>query len=89
MFTIVFVILAIWFVANVSLMWFTTGDKKLEKTFGWINVAAIIIGFGVYFTATKVNGIENWFNAMNYLNILVALAQLYFGYGNNHFIRHA
>ena len=48
MFTTIFWILAIWFVINVIWMWFQLNNKTLQKTFAWINVAAIIIGFWVY-----------------------------------------
>ena len=51
MFNTVFWIIAIWFVINVIWMWFRLDDQKLQKTFAWINVCAIIIGFCVYYMA--------------------------------------
>lgn len=89
MFTTMFWILAVWFIVNVIWMWFDTNNQKLQKTFAWINVAAIIIGFWVYFGTSKVAGIDTWFNVMNYLNIAVALIQFYFGYRNNTSMKHA
>lgn len=80
MFTASFWILAIWFVVNVIWMWFKLNDQKLQKTFAWINVVAIIWGFWAYYGGTRVGGIDTWFNAMNYVNIIVALLQFYFGY---------
>jgi len=89
MFTTIFWILAIWFIVNVIWMWFATDNQNLQKIFGWINVAAIIIGFWVYFGTTKVSGIDSWFNVMNYANIVIALIQFYFGYRNSHTVKHA
>ncbi|GEO58962.1 hypothetical protein [Companilactobacillus bobalius] len=89
MFTTMFWILAIWFIINVIRMWFVTDNQKLQKTFAWINVVAVIVGFWVYFGATKVSGIDTWFNIMNYANIVVALVQFYFGYRNSTTIKHA
>lgn len=81
MFNTVFWILAIWFVINVIWMWFRLDDQKLQKTFTWINVCAIIIGFCVYYMAGPVgSGIDGWFTAMNWINILVAIFQFYYGY---------
>ncbi|AKP67339.1 hypothetical protein [Companilactobacillus ginsenosidimutans] len=80
MFTTMFWILAVWFVVNVIWMWFVMDNSNLEKTFAWINVAAIVIGFWVYFAATKTAGIDTWFNVLNYVNIVVAVVQFYIGY---------
>ena len=85
MFTTIFWILAIWFVINVIWMWFQLNNKTLQKTFAWINVAAIIIGFWVYYGvgASHNPGIAGWFIAMNWINIVVACIQFYFGYRSN------
>jgi hypothetical protein len=80
MFTAMFWILAVWFVVNVIWMWFVMDNSNLEKTFAWINVVAVIVGFWVYFAATKVGGIDTWFNVLNYVNIVVAIVQFYIGY---------
>lgn len=84
MFTTIFWILAIWFVINVIWMWFQLNNKTLQKTFAWINVAAIIIGFWVYYGVGHVgNPVAGWFIAMNWINIVVACIQFYFGYRSN------
>lgn len=85
MFTTLFWILAVWFIVNVIWMWFVMDKPNTEKTFAWINVVAIVIGFWVYFGAAKVGGIDAWFNALNYVNIVLAIVQFYIGYhGVNH-----
>lgn len=81
MFNFVFWVLAIWFVVNVVWMWFKLDNQTLQKTFAWINVCAIIIGFWVYYGVTHdASGIDGWFIAMNWINIVVAIIQFYFGY---------
>ena len=47
LFNVIFWILAIWFVINVIWMWFQLNNQILQKTFAWINVCAIVIGFWV------------------------------------------
>lgn len=76
----VFWLLIIWFVVNVIWMWFALDNQSLQKKFAWINVAAVIIGFWVYSASSHVLGIDRTFNVMNYVNILVAALQFYFGY---------
>lgn len=49
MFNTIFWILAIWFVVNVIWMWFQLDNQTLQKTFAWINVCAVFIGFWVYY----------------------------------------
>lgn len=81
MFNFVFWVLAIWFVVNVVWMWFKLDDQTLQKTFAWINVCAIVIGFWVYYSITHdVSAIDGWFITMNWVNIAVAAIQFYFGY---------
>ncbi|MFC6177433.1 hypothetical protein ACFQAV_11310 [Companilactobacillus huachuanensis] len=89
MFTTMFWILAIWFIVNVIWMWFETDNQNLQKTFAWINVVAVIVGFWVYFGVAKVSGIDTWFNILNYVNIVLAIVQFYFGYRNNSSMKHA
>jgi len=89
MFTTIFWILAIWFIINVIWMWFATDNQNLQKTFGWINVVAVIVGFWVYYGTSRVSGIDTWFNIMNYANIVVAIVQFYFAYRNTHTMKHA
>lgn len=84
MFTGTFWVLAVWFLVNVIWMWFALDNQNLQKTFAWINVVAVIIGFGVYFTGTSVTGISTWFNVLNYVNIVLACVQFYYGYRNLH-----
>jgi len=49
MFTWIFWLLAIWFVVNIIWMWFDLDNEPLQKTFAWINVAAVIVGFWVFY----------------------------------------
>lgn len=44
----VFWVLVIWFIINVIWMWFVLNKQSYQKSFAWINVAAVIIGFWVY-----------------------------------------
>lgn len=89
MFTTMFWILAIWFIVNVIWMWFATDNQNLQKTFAWINVAAVIIGFWVYYGTARASGIDTWFNILNYVNIALAIVQFYYGFRNNHTMKHA
>ena len=62
-------------------MWFQLNNQSLQKTFAWVNVVAVIIGFWVYYGAGHAaGGIAPWFLAMNWANVIVALLQFYFGY---------
>jgi hypothetical protein len=61
-------------------MWFALKNQTLQKTFAWINVVAVIIGFWVYYGATQVASLSGWFLTLDWLNILVAIIQFYFGY---------
>lgn len=80
MFTWMFWILAIWFIINAVWMWFDLDNKTLQKTFAWINVAAIIIGFWTFYGATPVDSLSTWFQVLNWVNIVLAATQFYFGY---------
>jgi len=80
MFTWTFWILAIWFVVNVIWMWFDLDNGPLQKTFAWINVAAVIIGFWVFYGTTSVASLSTWFQVLNWVNIVLAAVQFYFGY---------
>ncbi|MFD1420844.1 hypothetical protein [Lactiplantibacillus songbeiensis] len=80
MFTWIFWILAIWFVVNVIWMWFDLDNEQLQKTFAWINVAAVIIGFWVFYGATSVASLATWFQVLNWVNVVLAAIQFYFGY---------
>ncbi|QNQ81694.1 hypothetical protein FP435_07425 [Lactobacillus sp. PV037] len=84
MFSFVFWILAIWFVVNVIWMWFVLNNQTIQKTFAWINVAAIIIGFWVFYGVSHQPGaLATVFIWMNWINIVVAIIQFYFGYRKN------
>ncbi|MBB1110621.1 MULTISPECIES: hypothetical protein [Limosilactobacillus] len=84
MFDVIFWILAIWFVVNVVWMWFALNNQILQKTFAWINVCAIVIGFWVYYGMTHDgNALNGWFLTMNWVNIAIAAIQFYFGYREN------
>lgn len=85
MFSTIFWILAIWFVINVIWMWFQLNNQGLQKTFAWINVVAIIIGFWVFYGVSHVaGGIATCFLWMNWINVVIACLQFYYGYRNNH-----
>ena len=45
----IFQILLIWLLINGIWMWFKLDDQKLQKTFAWINVVAVIVGFWVFY----------------------------------------
>ena len=65
--------MAIWFVINVIWMWFQLNNQILQKTFAWINVCAIVIGFWVYYGVSHdASAINGWFIAMNWVNIAIA-----------------
>ncbi|HCD07709.1 MAG TPA: hypothetical protein DEQ50_05535 [Lactobacillus sp.] len=89
MFTIIFWILAVWFIVNVIGMWFAINNKDLQRSLGFINVAAVIIGFLAYSILAKVASLEALFSAINYLNIIVAIVQLYFGFRTGHIHNHS
>ena len=81
MFNAIFWILIIWFIINVIWMWFKLDDQKLQKTFAWTNVVAVIIGFLVFYGVSHPAGtLANWFLAINWINVVLALIQFYFGY---------
>lgn len=84
MFKTIFWILAIWFIVNAIWMWFKLDDHSLQKTFAWINVVAVVIGFWVYYGVSHAaGGIGPWFLTMNWVNIVLACLQFYFGYRKN------
>lgn len=84
MFDTVFWILAIWFIVNVIWMWFVLKDQTKQKTFAWINVAAVIIGFWVYYGLGPESGsLATCFLILNWVNVILALIQFYFGYRKN------
>ncbi len=65
-------------------MWFQLNNQSLQKTFAWVNVAAVIIGFWVYYGVTHdAGGIAPWFLTMNWVNVIIAIIQFYFGYRKN------
>ncbi len=84
MFNVVFWILAIWFIVNVIWMWFVLSNQKTQKTFAWINVAAVIIGFWVFYGVSHNPGaLATCFLVLNWLNVILAILQFYFGYRHN------
>ena len=81
MFTWIFWILAIWFIINVIWMWFVLNKPAYQKTFAWINVIAIIVGFWVYYGVTHdQSALATCFIWMNWINVVIAIIQFYFGY---------
>jgi len=86
MFTWIFWLLAIWFVVNIIWMWFDLDNEPLQKTFAWINVAAVIVGFWVFYGTPVVASLTTWFQVLNWLNVVLAATQFYFGYrpANHH-----
>lgn len=85
MFTWSFWILAVWFVVNVIWMWFDLDNQQLQKIFAWINVVAVVWGFWALYGATPVAGLTGWFTALDWINVVLAIVQFYFGYRNlNH-----
>ena len=81
MFEFVFWVLVIWFIINVIWMWFVLNKQSYQKSFAWINVAAVIIGFWVYYgTGAHSGGLADCFLWLNWLNVVLACLQFYFGY---------
>lgn len=81
MFKAMFWILLIWLIINGIWRCFKLSDQTLQKTFAWINVVAIIIGFWVYYGAAHDPGtMATWFLVINWVNVVIAILQVYFGY---------
>lgn len=84
MFNVVFWILGIWFIVNVIWMWFVLNQQNYQKTFAWINVAAVIIGFWVFYgVAHEPGALATCFIWLNWINVVLAIIQFYFGYRSN------
>ena len=81
MFNAIFWILLIWLLINGIWMWFKLDDQKLQKTFAWINVVAVIVGFWVFYGVSHPAGtFATWFLVVNWVNVVIAILQFYFGY---------
>ena len=81
MFNAIFWILLIWLLINGIWMWFKLDDQKLQKTFAWINVAAVIVSFWVFYGLSHLAGtLATWFLVVNWVNVVIAILQFYFGY---------
>ena len=81
MFNAIFQILLIWLLINGIWMWFKLDDQKLQKTFAWINVVAVIVGFWVFYGVSPPAGtLATWFLVVNWVNVIIAILQFYFGY---------
>lgn len=81
MFNAIFQILLIWLLINGIWMWFKLDDQKLQKTFAWINVVAVIVGFWVFYGVSHPAGtLATWFLVVNWVNVVIAILQFYFGY---------
>lgn len=77
----IFQILLIWLLINGIWMWFKLDDQKLQKTFAWINVVAVIVGFQVFYGVSHPAGtLATWFLVVNWVNVVIAILQFYFGY---------
>ena len=81
MFSFVFWVLLCWFIVNVIWMWFVLKNQTYQRVFAWINVCAVVIGFWVYYgVAHDPSGIAIWFIWLNWINVVLAYLQFYFGY---------
>lgn len=81
MFNAIFQILLIWLLINGIWMWFKLDDQKLQKTFAWINVVAVIVGFWVFYGVSYLaSTLATWFLVVNWVNVVIAILQFYFGY---------
>ena len=81
MFNAIFQILLIWLLINGIWMWFKLDDQKLQKTFAWINVVDVIVGFWVFYGVSHPAGTSaTWFLVVNWVNVVIAILQFYFGY---------
>jgi len=82
-YTWTFWIIAIWFVINAIYGWMKRDNQSLVKSFAWINVVVVIVGFWVYYKATPVAGLKVWFMILNWINVILAIIQFYGGFKKN------
>ncbi|WP_283583806.1 hypothetical protein [Limosilactobacillus difficilis] len=81
MFNAIFWILLIWLIVNLIWMCTQLSNQKLIKTFAWINVVAVIIGFWVFYGVSHPAGtLATWFLVVNWVNVILAIVQFYLGY---------
>lgn len=76
----IFWVLALWLIVNVAWTVAQLNNKLMAKTFAWINLVAIIIGFWTYYASGTVGSIGPWFQLINWTNVVLALFQFYNGY---------
>ena len=81
MFKVMFWILLIWLIINGIWMWFQLSNQTLQKTFAWINVVAVIVGFWVFYGVSHDPGtMATWFLIINWVNVVLVILEFYFGY---------
>lgn len=80
MFSAVFWVLAFWLIVNLVWTVAQLGNRLMSKTFAWINVVVVIIGFWTYYAANNGSGIAPWFLFINWTNVVLAIFQFYNGY---------
>lgn len=82
MFTGTFAILVLWLM--VDLLWELSRprDIVMRRICAWINLVAVIGGFAVFFGVTHLGNaaIVPWFICLNWINVVAAGFQFYFGY---------
>ncbi|KRM84770.1 hypothetical protein FC41_GL000495 [Lactobacillus hominis DSM 23910 = CRBIP 24.179] len=62
-------------------MWFVLNKQTCQKTFAWVNVCVVIIGFWVLYGLHHNPGaVADWFTCLNWANVVLACIQFYFGY---------
>ena len=81
MFSAVFWVLAFWFIVNLVWTIARLNNRMMSRTFAWINLVAVIIGFWTFYAASNGGGgISPWCRLINWANIVLAIFQFYNGY---------
>lgn len=81
MFNGAFAILVLWLL--VDLFWFLCRprDIVMRRICAWLNVFAIIGGFWIFYGVEHLGGgIAPWFITLNWINVIIAGLQFYYGY---------
>ncbi|MBD5806954.1 hypothetical protein EAI26_03765 [Lactobacillus sp. 0.1XD8-4] len=82
MFTGTFSILVLWLIVDIFWILSRPKDIVMRRICAWINLIAIIGGFSVFYGVTHLGNanIVPWFICLNWLNVIAAGFQFYFGY---------
>lgn len=81
MFTGTFAILILWLLVNIFWELSRPRDIVMKRICAWASLVAVIGGFWVFYGVEHLNGdIVPWFIALNWINVVAAGLQFYFGY---------